>query len=174
MDVKSLVDKRCEDIEISKHPGATAEQIGSYLSWWYDNYRPSRLIIAAGANDMLYENKRCRDMKEDLCNEGDIVERVINIGREAKRRGVRDVYICNLYSIRSIYDGYTSRFNDILENRCIELGFTIISNSNIELCDLSDGLHVNSKNGHAKLKHNIMKCCSTYIHRNVNDIVRRR
>ena len=122
--------------------------------------------MCAGANDLLYENSRCRRSKEDLCNEGDIVQRVINIGVEAKRRGVRDIYICNLYSIRSIYDGYTSRFNDILAKRCSDLGFHLVSNSNIELCDLSDGLHVNNKVGHAKLKHNIMKCCDTYIHKN--------
>ena len=57
-------------------------------------------------------------------------------------------------------------FNDILAKRCSDLGFHLVSNSNIELCDLSDGLHVNNRVGHAKLKHNIMKCCDTYIHKN--------
>ena len=77
------------------------------------------------------------------------------------------MYICSLYNIRSIFDGYTSRFNDILAKRCLELGFYLVSNSNIELCDLSDGLHVNNRDGSAKLKHNIMNCFDTYFYRNI-------
>ena len=111
-------------------------------------------------------------MKEDLCNELEIVDKVIAIGVEAREVGVKDIYLNKLYTIRDIYDGYTSRFNDILERRCLELGFYIISHSDIGLKDLSDGLHVNHKNGHAKLKHNIMKCVGTYIHRNVKNIVK--
>ena len=166
MDMKSLVNKQREDVERSMHPGATADQINSYLEWWYNNYNPHRLILCAGTNDLLYENRRCLANREDLCNEGEIVNNVINIGIEAKRRGVQDIHICSLYSIKTVYDGYTSRFNDILSRRCSELGFHFVSNSNIELCDLSDGIHVNNRQGHNKLKHNIMKCCDTYVHRN--------
>jgi hypothetical protein len=149
------------------HPGATAGQLASYLQWWYDNYAPDRLVLSAGANDLLDENSRCRRMKEDMSNEAELVERVINIGVQARGRGVRDVYICNLYSIRSVFDGYTTRFNDILAKRCLELGFHLVPNSNIELCDLSDGLHVNNRDGSVKLKHNIMNCFDTYVHRNI-------
>ena len=169
MDMKSLVNKKKEDVERSMHPGATSEQIGSYIDWWLTNYRPNRLVLCAGANDLLYENRRCLENREDLCNETDIVDKVINIGIKARNRGVQNIHICSLYTIKSIYDGYTSRFNDILAKRCAELGFHFVSNSNIELCDLSDGLHVNNRQGHAKLKHNIMKCCDTYIHRNVKN-----
>ena len=172
MDAKSLVDKRREDVEVSKHPGATADQIRTYLDWWYVNYNPNNLIICAGVNDLLYENRKCTRNKEDLCNEPDIVEKLIDIGIEARIRGVTDIHFCKLYTIDQLYDGYTSRFNHLLEQRCTDYGFNVVSNSDIDLCDLSDGLHVDSKRGHAKLKHNIMKCCSTYVHRNVHTIVR--
>jgi len=170
-DVKNLVNKQREDVDISKHPGATADQIKSYLNWWYDNYSPDTLVVCAGANDLLYENGRCKRIKEDLCNEPKVVDKLMDIGREAKLKGGSNIYFCKLYTIRDLYDGYTSRFNELLERRCNELGFYSISNSNIELSDLSDGLHVDSKHGHAKLKHNIMKSCETYIHRNVRNIV---
>ena len=54
--VRALINKNKEEIEISKHSGATADQIKSYLGWWYDHYKPNRLVISAGANDLLYEN----------------------------------------------------------------------------------------------------------------------
>ena len=130
-------------------------------------------MVCAGANDLLYENGRCRRNKEDLCNEPEVVNKLMDIGREAKLRGVSRIYFCKLYTIRDLYDGYTSRFNHLLEQSCNTLGFYTISNSDIELSDLSDGLHVDSKHGHAKLKHNIMKSCETYIHRNVRNIVSR-
>lgn len=164
-DMQRLLNRQEEVIERSVHPGATADQLGSYMDWWHTNLAPDRLVLSAGANDLLRENSRCNREGEDLCNEGDIVERIINIGVEARRRGVRDVYICNLYSIKTIYDGYTSRFNDILAKRCLDLGFYVVSNSNIELCDLSDGLHVNYRDGHRKLQHNIMNCCDSYINK---------
>ena len=169
---KRLINSKKDDVTVSKHPGATANQIKSYLHWWHTNYKPNTLIVCAGANDLLYENGRCKRMKEDLCNEKEIVEQVIAIGIEARGWGVKDIFFNKLYTIKDIYDGYTSRFNDILEKRCQELGFHVISHSDIELRDLSDRLHVNHKNGHAKLKHNIMKCVGTYIHRNVKNIVK--
>ena len=113
------------------------------------------------------ENRRCKEKKEEVCNEGELAEKVINMGIEARQRGVKDIFICTLYSIRSIFAGYTTRFNEILCSRCCDLGFNVIYNSNIELCDLSDGLHVDSKRGHNKLKHNIMQCFDTYIHNHV-------
>ena len=65
------------DMKRSMHPGATSEQIGSYIDWWLTNYRPNRLVLCAGANDLLYENRRCLENREDLCNETDIVDKVI-------------------------------------------------------------------------------------------------
>jgi hypothetical protein len=171
-DIQALCNKKKDTITISKHPGATAEQIKDYSNWWYNNFKPDTLIVCAGANDLLYENGRCRREREVLSNESEIVEKVLSIGVEARERGVKDIYFNKLYMIRDIFNTFTNRFNDILEQRCQELGFYIIDHSDIGLGDLSDGLHVDNKDGHAKYKHNIMKCAvDTYIHRNVNNIV---
>ena len=171
-DIQALCNKKKDTITISKHPGATAEQIKDYSNWWYNNFKPDTLIVCAGANDLLYENGRCRREREVLSNESEIVEKVLSIGVKARERGVKDIYFNKLYMIRDIFNTFTNRFNDILEQRCQELGFYIIDHSDIGLGDLSDGLHVDNKDGHAKYKHNIMKCAvDTYIHRNVNNIV---
>ena len=171
--MRALINKNKEEIEISKHSGATADQIKSYLGWWYDHYKPNRLVISAGANDLLYENNLSMKNNEDLCNEPEVVKKLMDIGLEARGRGVSKIYFCTLYTIKSLYDGYTSRFNQILERECQNYGFHIISNADIELGDLFDGLHVNNKQGINKLKHNILKECSdTYIHRNVKNIGR--
>ena len=150
-----------EVIRVSKHPGATAEQVQSYCDWWYKNWAPNRLIAVAGANDMLYEQKESGEIN----NENELAERVINIGVEARGRGVTEICIMGLYSINHIYDTYTTRFNENLSKRCIELGFKFVPNSNIELCDLADGLHVDNRKGHNKLKHNILQCCESYKYR---------
>ena len=146
---------------MSKHPGATAGQIHSYCDWWYKNWLPNRIIAVAGANDMLYEQRNTGEIN----NEEEIAERVISIGIEARDRGVDEICILGLYSLNDIYDTYTTRFNDKLSKRCTELGFKFVSNSNIELCDLADGLHVNNRSGHNKLKHNILQCCESYKYR---------
>ena len=55
--------------------------------------------------------------------------------------------------------------NQLLESKCQEHGFYFISNANIGLDDIFDGLHVNNLTGHKKLKHNILKMCAkTYVH----------
>ena len=171
--IRNLVNRSKDEVTISKHPGATAGQIASYLSWWHENFKPDTLIVCAGANDLLYESARCRRIQgEELANEPQVVNILMGIGREARARGVSNIYFNKLYTIRDLFDGYTTRFNELLERSCQEFGFLTIDNSDIELKDLYDGLHVNSREGKDKLQHNIMKCVDTYIHRNVKNIIK--
>ena len=169
--LNTLINREREQIIVSKHPGATADQIHSYLDWWFTHEKPQTLVVAAGANDLLYEDREARSRKEHLANEPQVVSKLMDIGREARDRGVSNIYFSGLYTIKNLFDGYTSRFNQLLESQCQEHGFYFISNANIELDDLFDGLHVNNHMGHKKLKHNILKMCAkTYVHRNVKNV----
>ena len=169
--LNTLINREREQIIVSKHPGATADQIHSYLDWWFTHEKPQTLVVAAGANDLLYEDREARNRKEHLANEPQVVSKLMDIGREARDRGVSNIYFSGLYTIKNLFDGYTSRFNQLLESQCQEHGFYFISNANIELDDLFDGLHVNNHMGHKKLKHNILKMCAkTYVHRNVKNV----
>ena len=169
--LNTLINREREQIIVSKHPGATADQIHSYLDWWFTHEKPQTLVVAAGANDLLYEDREARNRKEHLANEPQVVRKLMDIGREARDRGVSNIYFSGLYTIKNLFDGYTSRFNQLLESQCQEHGFYFISNANIELDDLFDGLHVNNHMGHKKLKHNILKMCAkTYVHRNVKNV----
>ena len=103
-DVKALVNSSKEDVEISKHPGATAGQIKSYLGWWYENYQPDTLVLCAGVNDLLYESWRCNCNKEDLCNEPEIISPLMGIGLEARRSRVTNINFCSLYTIKYLVE----------------------------------------------------------------------
>ena len=142
---------------VSKHPGATADQVKHFQEYFLNNNKPNRVIISAGINDLLY-NKSSANTEE-------VVEKVIDIGNQAKAKGVRDrdIYVLGLYQVEGID---ANRFNDILKQRCIELNFGYVHNLNIENDDLFDGLHVNNRVGTKKMKHNIMQCFTTYTYSN--------
>ena len=160
-DCQRRLDSSKEVIRLSKHPGATADQVRSYCNWWYENWVPNRLIAVAGTNDMLYEQRE----NGEINNEREISERVINIGLDARGRGVAEICILGLYSTNDLYDTYITRYNENLAQQCTELGLKFVSNSNIDLCDLADGLHVDNRKGHNKLKNNILQCCDSYIYK---------
>jgi len=115
--------------------------------------KPDRVIIAAGMNDLLYEKENS--------NPAEVVERVIDIGKRAREKGVKDVFILGLYQVDGVN---VNIFNHILRQRCLETNFGYVYNSNIDKDDLYDGLHVNNRVGTNKLKHNVMQCFTTYIH----------
>ena len=85
--LNTLINREREQIIVSKHPGATADQIHSYLDWWFTHEKPQTLVVAAGANDLLYEDREARNRKEHLANEPQVVSKLMDIGREARDRG---------------------------------------------------------------------------------------
>ena len=150
-DIKMSIDRRSETSITSKHPGATANQIKHYNDYFLKEEKPNRVIISAGLNDLLYE----RDG-----NIEEIVDRVVDIGKRAKESGVSDIFILGLYKPEEYVN--IKDFNSFLMEKCTEYNFGFVPNSNIELGDLFDGLHVNNKSGNKKLKHNILQCFKTY------------
>ena len=89
-------------MSVSKHPGATAGQIQHYLDWWFTHSKPQTLVVSAGANDLLNEDRECRRRREHLAIEPQVVSRLMDIGVEARERGVLDVYFCGLYTIKDL------------------------------------------------------------------------
>ena len=101
--LNTLINREREQIIVSKHPGATADQIHSYLDWWFTHEKPQALVVAAGANDLLYEDREARNRKEHLANEPQVVSKLMDIGREARDRGVSNIYFSGLYTIKSSF-----------------------------------------------------------------------
>ena len=109
----------------------------------------------AGTNDISYDDHPSVD---------DISRRVLDIGRQAKRMGVRNIFICAITPRKSkIFDNIIRDINLALRLVATEEGFTFIDNDNIYKSDLhGDGLHLN-QNGTDKLMGNILRhTCATY------------
>ena len=152
----SYLDGRKEVVKISKFPAAHANQIRLYSQYTLQVDKPSQLIVAAGSNDISY------DMSKGVADPQVIAERILNIARDARNEGVRDIFISGLMKRRGRqYNYIILEVNLALRLRCVEENFHFISNENIELGDLCDGLHLNYK-GNAKFIQNLLQCCHSY------------
>ena len=154
----SSIDRHRERSIVSKHPGATAKQIKHYIEYFLNEEDLHGVIIVAGLNDLLYSSNNGRN---DVIME-DIVAHVIQAGLKAREAGIMNVHLSGLFKVENVRDEHINLFNYLLKQRCKQLGFGFIFNSNIELNDLYDGLHVNNKLGNMKLKHNILQCFDSY------------
>ena len=152
----SHLDMRKECVKISKFPAAHARQIRLYSQYTLQVDRPTHLIIVAGTNDVAY------DMSSGSAKPEEIAGLILNIARDAKEEGVKDIFISGLMGRRGLqfYD-IISEINIILRLNCIREDFIFINNDNILLHDLSDGLHLNQK-GNTKFINNLLQCCHSY------------
>jgi len=144
---------------VSQHPGATTEQLNYYVGYHLHKQKVHKLIIVSGINDLLYATS---DKTKPL-NVEELVDRVIYMAEQARRFGVKQVFISSLFNVKNVDNKNIYLYNRILKAKCYEMGFGYIFNSNIEECDLYDGLHVNNTTGHSKLRHNLLQCCDTYV-----------
>ena len=155
------IDTRKEQCIVSKHPGATTDQMEHNMAYWLRTVRPERVIISGGINNIIQRPQQAND---PLYIE-DTVEEILDLGRMAKEGGVRNVCILGLLNVnyfdesRSQIDTY--QFNALLKQRCEVLNFRFIDNSNIPTSKLYDGLHA-SPSGLNILKENILRCFSTH------------
>ena len=155
--LNDYLDGNMEKAIISKFPGAHAEQIKHYSKYTIEHDGISDLIICAGANDLTY------DYYNGIANAENIANKILDIGREARKEGVPNIHVCGLI-IRRDTRFFTLRnsVNCILRLKCANEGFMFIDNNNIYTNDLYiDGLHLNDI-GSFKLKHNILRSCHTY------------
>ena len=154
----SNIERNKERSIISKHPGSTAKQIKHYIDYFLKEEDLHGVIIVAGLNDLLYASNNGRN---DVIME-DIVAHVIQAGLKAREAGIVNIHLSGLFKVENVRDEHINLFNYLLKHRCMQLGFGFIFNSNIELDDLYDGLHVNNKLGNMKLKQNILQCFDSY------------
>jgi len=160
--VNSLVDRNREEVIVSHHPGAITKQLHHYMGYWVKEDKPDRIIIVAGANDMLQESWKARQRRQQVSTEHTIVSKVLDMGEEAQKAGIRHICISGLYNVNNVCPNNTIIYNQLLEMGCANMGFRYISQSDIGTGDLFDGLHVNNTSGHSKLKHNLLSCLDTY------------
>ena len=160
--VNTLIDRKKEEMIVSQHPGANTEQLHHYMGYWTKQHRLEKIVIFAGTNDLLYENSKARRENRSVRNEHDLVNRVLDMAVDAKKAGVKYVYVGGLYNIENVDNIHVSNYNQLLQMGCINNDIYYINNSNIGPGDLYDGLHVNNGSGHRKLKQNIMQHMESY------------
>ena len=145
-----------------KFPGAISNEINDYSKSTIRKDTPKGLIIISGANDCSYKSKN-----RGQPNPNDIANDIISIGMDAKRLGVKNIFISGLIHRSTWYlDRLRKQVNKHLYDLCIANQFYYIDNDDIgedHLCD--DGLHLNSHGG-TILKHNLLRCFdeSLYIY----------
>ena len=144
------------NIRINRYAGAHAEQINYYSKYPIDHEHPETLVIIAGTNDVG------TDVRNNNADPAVIADRVVQIGREAKMRGVKYVCISSIMTRRGRhFNNIISETNLKLRLMCTSEGFHYIDNTFINLRDLYDGLHLNNT-GKLKLTHSILTCCESY------------
>ena len=90
----SHLDERKEIVKISKFPAAHANQIRLYAQYSLQVDKPSRVIIAAGSNDVAY------DMSTGSADPEVIAKRILDIAWDARNEGVREGFISGLMKRR--------------------------------------------------------------------------
>jgi len=146
-----------EEVHVEKHLGATAKQLRFYSKYNLEHMQPQNIVVVAGANDISNEyTKPNPDHRQ-------IADQVIQIGRDAKQLGVREVYIIAIIHRRDKkYAQLTSLANIELRLLSDSEGFHYVDTGLIKADDLqADGLHVNY-HGKKKMMHTILSCCASY------------
>ena len=152
----SYLDNQTELAKISKFPAAHANQVRLYTQYTLQMEKPTQLIINAGSNDVSY------DTYTGHADADIIADRILNIARDARKAGVRTIYISGLMVRRGKqYISIIKQINHKLISQCMIEQFHFIDNSNILLGDLCDGLHLNPK-GNMKFVYNLLQCCHSY------------
>ena len=116
---------RAEDIDeniggsetavLKKFSGATAKEIGAYARFNIQRYRPSQVIVHAGTNDMT-QSCRFGVLNRVDPNPEEIAENIIEVGRVARREGVKTIIISSIiYKRWSKYRTYRAAVNDLVE-----------------------------------------------------------
>jgi len=156
-EIKNVTDPTEEEIKLSKHNGATSDELNHMTKFFIETNLPDNLIVVAGLNDILKEKRERNDVN---CKE--VSNSVVNIGRMARDSGVGRVSISAIIKPRfRDCHSYVDEVNAYIQQQCIAKNFVYFSHGNIGLGDLGDNLHV-SRDGNVKLKHNILSQCYTY------------
>ena len=137
-----------------KFPGAIATEIHDYSATTIRRDSPKGLAVIAGANDISYGSKYGR--QPDVY---EIARNIIGIGVEARKKGVRNIFISSIITRRGLHVELIRReVNKILYQMCIEHSFYYINNDNIGVEHLwDDGLHLNDLGG-AIFQSNLLRC----------------
>ena len=148
-----------EDIIVSKHSGATAEEISFYATLPLNRLHPTQVIIFAGSNDISRSYNENRSV-----NEYEVVDNILKIARNAKIAGVKKIFVSRIlprcwgYQFKNII----IRVNQLLERMCTEEGLIYLDHSDITTRHIgNDGLHLNYY-GHVVLKMKILCCFNSF------------
>ena len=135
-----------------RHPGATADEMSNFIKDSINRFRPKRLIIFAGCNDVGRAHLDGRD-------ENDVVDSVIKMALEGKKHGCNEIFVSSILTRKERkYIGMINRVNGMIENVCQEMGLNFLNHfiiTNDHIC--GDGLHPNAS-GTTILKMNILSC----------------
>ena len=157
-----LLDTRREQCIVSRHPGATSDQLEHLVEYWAKAVNPERIIICCGINNMIHYPQDAQDTLYEVNTAADIIK----VAKKAKDAGIRDVCMLGLLDVNYRDENNchidTTEVNKLLKDRCSKLNFRFIDNSNIKRRMLWDGLHPSKDVGQEILRKNILKCFSTF------------
>ena len=155
--MNSYLDNRTEVVKIHKYPAAHANQIRLYAQYTLQMDKPTQVIINAGSNDVSYDM-----WTEGGANPEIIAERVLDIARDARTAGTKNIFISGLMKRKGLqYAEIINEVNLRLREKCLIEDFYFLDNDNINLSDLCDGLHLNQW-GNRKFIKNLLQCCHSY------------
>ena len=123
--------------------GATAAGVAYHIRPELEKVQYDKVVICAGTNNVPAKKKDgTATWTEQTPDE--IAQEIINTGYTCKDFGVNDVYI-SLLCNRDKYSSKIDQINQLLIQYCRAAHFYYIDHSNIELCHLYDGLHIDNK-----------------------------
>ena len=156
--IKNNINLSKEAVIFKRFPGHTAEEIAFYAPKPLCDNQPDHVIVIAGTNDLtksFYENASV--------DEFEVVESILKIGRAARERGAKKVFLSSIMNRRGYqYREAVGKVNDILYMACVAEGFVFMDQRNIALGHISqDGIHLNTE-GTTILKFNILSAFNTF------------
>ena len=116
-DLRKNVSRDEGNILVRRHPGATADEMSFFMQDSLRQFKPNKLIIFGGCNDIGFAQKN---------NESawDIAEGICKMAEEEKKSGCSVVFVSSvLPRWGKKYEKMINRVNSMLEVMCQDHGF---------------------------------------------------
>ena len=153
--LKENVSEKGEKIIVRRHPGATADEMSFFIKDSLRRYKPKRLIIFGGCNDVSFASTNNK-------TEYDIVNSIMRMADEGRKSGCENVFVSSVLprggSGWNRYEEIINRVNDMLKHLCGVHDFFFLDHAAVSprhIC--RDGIHPN-RYGTTILKMNILSC----------------
>ena len=163
-------------VDVNSFVGATAKELKDFhIQPLLKKKDLDAVVIMVGTNSIpaqrTWENGVLVKTQQSV---DEIAKEILDVGIECRRQGVNDIFINGVVhrdidkdknwhhrNEKARYNERIQKVNDILEAKCVDLGYTFISNDFLDNSFISDGTHF-SAIGTTAFTNNLSSCINYF------------